>query len=221
MMGRLVAHGARPEAARAIASAAEGCARVLRAREHLLTETDRAELILAYYRAESLAHHALCDVVAQVPARFRPDLERQLTEEASHIEIFGAWGGERPEVPRPKTRERPWHVWFKLLLDNEVTGYCQFRMLAEVAPTAARRAQVLAVMSDEEEHIGRLCRWLEPVWPTPEGDRLAAIGARFVRELPGRMHQFFPRRDLDGVREPIAGLIADAVTATQPRQISL
>ena len=215
---RLVDKGLEPGFATALAHGADACAQSLRSWENELIEEDWRELVYAFYRAESLARAALVTAIEQVHESHRSGLQEQLEDESRHVDVFAGWIGDAPELgyPKPKTREDG--VWFAVLLINVITGYCQFRMLSALLSSPEQRAEIEQVIGDEENHIVRLVRWLEPIWPTPNGHIPRQMITAFVRGLNGRMCQFFPRNDLDGLRQEIGGHIGTTLRALPTEQ---
>lgn len=213
-IARLLDAGAGEALARAVVDAASQCSRALAAHRDVLRDDDFRELVTAYYRAESLASFALEDAIEQSSGTHRTELIEQLEDEKRHIDVFAGWLTDDPPLQRPGRKERQPEVWYALLLVNEVTGYCQFRMLTALT-TPEQTEQVEEVLLDEERHIGRLARWLAPVWGGRLGVIPERIVERFVRDLRGRMHQFFPREELAPVREAVADAISAAVEAVK------
>ena len=165
-----------------------------------VSKEDRRRLITAFHKAESLAEFALEDAIEQVRETYREDLVRQRAEEEKHVRVFASYLGETNEVPRPKGRKRPESVWFTLLLLNELTGYCQFAFLFPLLRNEEQ--ELLAeVMGEEEEHVERLLRWMEPVWGERGGPQSVKMVERFREDLPGRMEQFFEGEELDSLRK--------------------
>lgn len=188
-------------AQRALSRAAADAARVAEQWAGALTAEDRRALVGAFHRAESLAEVALEQAAAQVPRRYRAELAEQLADERRHVALFAGWLGEAPEVLPPAEKERPWQHWFASLLINELTGFCQFHLLAAlVAPDD--RARVLAVIADEERHVERLVGWLDGA----RADLHRSVH-RFCRGLDGRMRQFFPREELGELRGALGGVV--------------
>jgi len=196
-----------------LSQAAMACFRTAEAWKEQLSEGDSASLIRAFHRAEALAEYALVEAIKQVPEEHSKDLARQRVEEERHVDVFAGFLGGAVEIPpRPKSKVRPSSVWYGLLLLNELTGYCQFSMLAALlAP--GERAVLETVMDDEEEHVERLLRWMEPVWGGRERTQAIRMVERFRADLPGRMEQFFEGPHLEGLRQEmgshVRGLLDD------------
>lgn len=198
--------------AAALQSARAGATAVAAEWAACLTHEDRRALVWAFHRAEALAAVALEQAAAQVPRRYREELLEQLEDERRHVALFAEWLGDEPEVPAPPEKERPWQHWFASLLLNELTGFCQFHLLAALVEGEQRTA-VLEAVADEEAHVERLVGWLR-------GSRsdLRRSVQRFCRALDGRMRQFFPREELAGVRAALGAvverLLAEVTAAT-------
>ncbi len=166
-----------------------------------LTDEDHATLATAFYRAESLAHAALEQALAQVSEPYRAELREQIADEARHVAVFAGWHAEAPEpVPAPKPRPRGEPIWFTTLLLNEIAGFCQFHMLAGLVGDAVKEADVRVVAGEEIAHIERLTRWLEPTRKTKEWATVRAMADRFVARLESRMMQFLPSSQLAELR---------------------
>lgn len=182
-----------------------------------MTAADRHDLNVAFYRAESLAHIALLCAMEQVDPRYAGELAEQIADEERHIGVFRRWLGDAAEpirAPRPKQREQT--VWFVTLLLNEVAGYCQFHMLAALVGEETAAQDVLEVARDEEVHIERLVRWLEPMAPTPAYKNVDAMLSRFEARLEGRMSQFLPRPELGELRQEMARITSELLHAVMP-----
>ena len=186
----------------ALARAAEQAALTAARWAPALTASDRRSLIRGFHRAEALAEVALRQAAAQVPRRYRDELAEQLEDERRHVALFSGWLGEEDAVLAPAMKRRPWQHWFASLLLNELTGFCQFHLLAALLEPQ-ERAQVLDVIADERHHVERLVRWLD-------GSRtdLDRSVHRFLRALDGRMRQFFPREDLSELRASLGTVVA-------------
>ncbi len=184
---------------------AEACRATGRTWSKDLDHEARRILVTAFYRAESLAGYALEDAIVQVPEPFVEDLIRQRREEQEHVDVFAGLLVEPPEVARPQTRTRPKTVWFTLLLLNEITGYCQFSLLTQLLETDGQRDQLAQVIREEEEHIARLLRWMQPEWSGRGGPQSRVMVQRFMDGLPGRMEQFFEGEGLAGLRDEVRG----------------
>ena len=178
-----------------------------------LVDADFRGLVRAFHRAESLAEFALLDAIEQVRPEHMSDLERQREEEEKHVNVFASFLEGEVETPvRPKPRVRPESVWYTLLLLNELTGFCQFSFLHALLPVS-RQPILEDVMQDEEEHVARLLRWMEPVWAGRGRGQAVKMVDRFRQDLPGRMEQFFEGPHLSGLRaemhEHVDGLIGE------------
>ena len=136
-----------------LARTAMACFRTSEAWKGRLSIADRSNLIRAFHRAEALAEFALLDAIEQVPPQHAEDLRRQRMEEERHVHVFSSFLEHQVEEPlRPKSKKRPPSVWYGLLLLNELTGYCQFSMLAALLDLQEQRL-LATVMADEEEHV--------------------------------------------------------------------
>lgn len=178
---------------------------------------DRQALLQGFYLAEALAGVAIEQALAQLPERYRAGLTEQLADEARHISTFADWLQTPPMVPAPRPRARQVIQWLVMLLVNELTGFCQFRMLARMLPDAHAIEAIDAIANDERGHIKRLLDWLEPLWATRSALPVGEFVARFRRELPGRMCQFFPRAELSGLRQEMVTVIDDLLSHLPPR----
>ena len=181
-----------------------------------MNDADHRALAEAFYRAESLAHTALNRALEQVAQDYHRELREQIADEERHVAVFARWlGPDREAVVPPRPKTRPDFAWFTTLLLNECAGFCQFHMLAGLVGDAVREAEVLEVARDETVHIRRLVRWLEPAAATRAVAIMESMTRRFSNRLEGRMCQFLPRDELDGLRvsmaQVTAQLIADAV----------
>ncbi|MFT7625641.1 MAG: hypothetical protein ACI9WU_004832 [Myxococcota bacterium] len=197
----------------------ERCQTLAREWTTRLTETDRDHLSEAFYTAESLAHSAIIQAMAQVPETYRAELQSQLEDEERHIAVFRRWLGDEPEpFGTPPERARPNEVWFASLLVNEIAGFCQFHMLAGLCGDPGRKSEVLAIADDEIIHVQRLLRWLAPSRDTRAWLVVEAMVNRFLRRLDNRMAQFLPAEPLTPLREEMARLTAALLTqlALQP-----
>ena len=180
-----------------------------------LTNQDQRFLVEAFHRAEALARHALCQALEQVSEDYRPKLRTQLQDEDRHVDVFAHWHEQpAPEVPVPKTKQRTEHVWFALLLVNEVAGFCQFHMLHGLLGEGSKADAVAEVAHDEVEHILRLSAWLTPFQESRAFADVERIVTRFRRDLEGRMRQFLPRDELQSFRAELAVTIEDLLLAT-------
>lgn len=200
-----------------VARAAGLCEETARRWADRLSSAERDVLVLAFYRAESLAEYALEDAVEQLDECYRKDLIRQGVEEEKHVAVFaGFLSGNPPPVLRPKSKVRPRSVWFALLLLNELTGYCQFSMLKPLLETPEARMLLEEVMKEEEEHIERLLRWMEPEWTGRGKHQVEKMVSRFQQALMGRMEQFFEGAELADLRREmgshVSGLLDDLNT---------
>lgn len=196
---------------RTLRMAASRCAKTAEKWSDDLTESDRSELVLAFHRAESLAHHALEQAIEQVSVRYRQELREQLLDEERHVDVFVSWHADCSEVVPPRSKQRGEAVWFVTLLLNEIAGYCQFEMLKRLLGSDAKQAQIAEIVEDEERHIRRLHGWLLPIWDTPTAKILDRMVTRFSGRLEGRMAQFFPREGLASLRNEMAEHIRDVV----------
>jgi hypothetical protein len=188
-----------------LAKAAMDCFRTAEVWKAQLSEGDKGSLIRAFHRAEALAEFALVEAIMQVPEEHGKDLARQRVEEERHVDVFaGFLGGAVDIPPRPKSKVRPPSVWYGLLLLNELTGYCQFSMLAALLEPSERFV-LETVIAEEEEHVERLLRWMEPVWESRECQQATRMVQRFRADLPGRMEQFFEGPHLEGLRQEMGG----------------
>jgi len=174
----------------------------------LLTAADRVPLVAGFYLAETLAGYAISHARQQVPAEYHAGLDVQAADEARHIEVFASWMPFGIAVPEPRVRQRQTIQWLVLLLVNELTGFCQFRMLARLMESDDARHAV-----DERVHVARLMGWLEPLRSDRSARPVVQFIERFRRDLPGRMCQFFPRVDLHPLRDEMAGVIDDLLGA--------
>lgn len=172
-----------------------------------LNATDRQALILGFYMAETLAGGAIEQALSQLPSGYHPGLKSQREDEDRHIGTFATWLGAPPEVPIPRPRQRQIIQWLVMLLVNELTGFCQFHMLARMLAEPDAIEAVNAIAADERVHIRRLLEWLEPLWKTRSALPVGDFIARFRRELPGRMCQFFPREELGALRDEMVRVI--------------
>lgn len=173
-----------------------------------LTSEDQRYMVRAFHRAESLAHHALSDAIEQLPQNFQIELLEQLADETHLINIFANWHNNEPNVIRiPKNKQRGAHMWFALLLINEITGFCQFQMLYGLQKNPQKAEDVADIIADEIRHIQRLVRWLEPFEETPSKTEIQRIIAAFRSKLVQRMTQFLPREELSGLRTQMAAAI--------------
>lgn len=196
-----------------LAKAAMDCFRTAEAWKEQLSEGDKGSLIRAFHRAESLAEYALVEAIKQVPEDHGKDLARQRVEEERHVDVFAGFLGGEVEIPlRPKSKVRPPSVWYGLLLLNELTGYCQFSMLAALLDPGEREV-LETVMEDEEEHVERLLRWMEPVWGSRESEQATKMVQRFRADLPGRMEQFFEGPHLEGLRQEMGSHVRGLLDA--------
>ncbi|MFM7200615.1 MAG: ferritin-like domain-containing protein [Myxococcota bacterium] len=174
---------------------------------HALTPADRHDLIRGFYMAETLAGMAIEQARTQLPAQYQAGLETQAADEARHIEVFTRWLGAPPALPTPKMRQRQHIQWLMVLLVNELTGFCQFHLLARLLEEPAAIQAVQEIAADERTHIKRLLDWLEPLWNTRSAQPVGEFVDRFRRDLPGRMCQFFPRAALQPLREELVNVI--------------
>jgi len=188
-----------------LAHASVSCHNSASAWRERLVESDFKGLVRAFHRAESLAEFALLDAIEQVRPEHVADLDRQREEEEKHVNVFAAFLQGEVDAPlRPKSRVRPESVWYTLLLLNELTGFCQFSFLHALLPKS-RQAILEDVMDDEEEHVERLLRWMEPVWAGRGRGQAVKMVDRFRHDLPGRMEQFFEGPHLAGLRKEMHG----------------
>ena len=215
-IGELAHPGLSPEHVRVIDGAAEACRSTAREWVSAMTPPDRRGMVVAFYEAESLAAMALDDAIAQVGEAYRGALITQREDESRHVDVFSRWGGEIRPLPKPRVRLRDEHVWFTLLLINELTGYCQFMMLHALLESPGERREVEGICQDEQEHIGRLMQWMGPVMESRSARVCNAIVQRFRRGLDGRMSQFFPREDLAPLREAMRGHVGELLEAVFP-----
>ncbi len=173
-----------------------------------LTPEDQRYMVQAFHRAESLAHHALSDAIEQLPQNFQSELLEQLADETRHVDVFANWHNDEPQVIRiPKTKKRGAHVWFALLLINEITGFCQFQMLYGLQKNPQKAEEVAEIIADEIRHIQRLVRWLKAFEETPSKTEIQRIIAAFRSKLVQRMTQFLPRKELSGLRTQMSAAI--------------
>ncbi len=180
-----------------------------------LDTQDQRFLVDAFHRAEALARHALCHALEQVSEDYRPKLHTQLQDEDRHVDVFANWHEQPPaDVPVPKKKQRTEHVWFALLLVNEVAGFCQFHMLHGLLGEGSKADAVAEVARDEVEHILRLSRWLEPFRGSRAFADVERIVTRFRRDLDGRMRQFLPRDELHSFRAELSAIIEDLLLST-------
>lgn len=177
----------------------------------------RSALIRGFFLAETLAGYAIGQAILQLPPEYRAELEAQADDEARHIALFAGWLDQVPVVPPPLLRQRQVPQWLVQLLVNELTGYCQFRLLASLVETNAQRVEVHQVARDEEVHIRRLLVWLEPFWGARSGQPLGGFIRRFRVDLPGRMCQFFPRAEQLVLRQALQEVV-DTVLSCLPTQ---
>ena len=184
----------------------EACAIAQRYRAELRDE-DHHMLVLAFYRAETLAEYALLEAHAQVPTAYQEELAEQIEDERRHVAVFADWMQEPPEIPVPKSKRRPNDVWYSVLLANEIAGYCQFHMLAGLLADPARREAVESIARDERRHIARLTRWIRQYAGQPTWGSITQVTSAFRRRLDTRMEQFLPRSELSDVRKDMAQLI--------------
>lgn len=180
-----------------------------------LDTQDQLFLVDAFHRAEALARHALCHAIEQVSEDYRPKLRTQLQDEDRHVDVFAHWH-EQPavDVPVPKTKQRTEHVWFALLLVNEVAGFCQFHMLHGLLGEGSKADAVAEVARDEVEHILRLSEWLEPFRDSRSFADVERIVTRFRRDLDGRMRQFLPRDEMHSLRAELSATIEELLLFT-------
>jgi hypothetical protein len=169
-----------------------------------MSEDDFQQLVHAFYLAESLARYALYEAVEQVEPGYREELMEQIEDENRHVDLFDRWGKGFEAPPAPRPRERDGFVWFVILLLNELAGYCQFSMLYALLGTSEQKHDIEVTILDEQRHIERLLRWTEEVWPSRRGILARRIVEAFQNKLPGRMCQFFPRTELEGLRGEMA-----------------
>ena len=190
-----------------LSAAASAAAHLASTGKETFGARERRSLIAAFHKAESLAEFALEDATEQVRESYRADLVRQRHEEEKHVRVFASYLDDVEAVPRPKGRKRPEAVWFTLLLLNELTGYCQFAFLY---PLLDPSEQILLeeVMTEEEEHVERLLRWMLPVWEERGGPQAIRMVERFRDDLPGRMEQFFEGDELRALREGMEGVVS-------------
>ena len=180
----------------------------------LLNDGDRRMLVQAFHRAESLARHALVDALDQVSEQYLAALKAQLADEDRHVDVFATWQQEAPPaVPAPRRKQRKEHVWFALLLANEVAGFCQFEMLSALLVDKTQQQQLQDIIRDETEHITRLARWLRPYRELPSFADVKRIAGRFNGDLEGRMQQFLPRQELAGFRREMGAVIRTLLEA--------
>jgi hypothetical protein len=178
-----------------------------------LTADDHQQLALAFHRAESLAEYALEEALQQVPNDKSHELIEQIEDERRHINVFAHWLGAPPDIPRPKSKNRPPVVWYSILLANEIAGFCQFHMLAGLLEDTERRDAVNAIAADERVHIARLVRWLQEFKDTPTWGSVVQVTDAFRRRLGMRMQQFLPREELSNVRTEMAEIIDSMLAA--------
>ena len=215
----MVAYGhpeVRLEEAQALDAQALACQETARDWAERLQEQDRRDMVVAFYEAESLAAIALDHAIEQVGDQFRDALVTQRADEARHIDVFSRWGGEVRPLPNPRRKRRDDHVWFTLLLINELTGYCQFMMLHSLLQEPGERRAVQEICRDEQEHIARLIGWLRPIMETRSGRLCETIVSRFRRGLDGRMRQFFPREELGQLRDAMQAHVDGLLEALFP-----
>jgi len=197
--------GISARSARSLDAAAMACAETAGDWVDAMTAEDRQGMVVAFYEAESLAAMALDQAITQVGPDFRDALVVQRTDESRHVDVFSRWGGAVRPLSAPRIRKRDDHVWFTLLLVNELTGYCQFMMLHALLESPGERQAVREICADEQEHIARLMGWMDPVMKSRRARACEAIVLRFRRGLEGRMHQFFPREELRPLRDAMSG----------------
>jgi hypothetical protein len=184
---------------------ARQCRQIARQWAARLCEDDQLTMVRAFHRAETLAHHALSNAIEQLPHEYRDELLEQLDDETRHVNVFANWQDEEPlPIRAPKNKSRAQHVWFTLLLINEITGFCQFHMLYGLVGDPVKAAAVAGIAADETRHIQRLLRWLGPFANTPSKSEVFRIVAAFRAKLTGRMSQFLPREELAGLRTEMA-----------------
>jgi len=173
----------------------------------LLTEGDRAALMAGFHLAETMAGFAVEQALEQLPEAYADGLRAQARDEARHVEIFARWLGDAPNISMPQIRQRQTFQWLVLLLVNELTGFCQFSMLARLLHTSEGRAVVEGIIEDERRHILRLLTWMEPLWGTKTAVPVFEFIRRFRKDLPGRMGQFFPRDELAPLRVELTHVV--------------
>ena len=184
--------------------ASQRCRQTARDWADRMSEQDLRDLVFAFYQAESLARYALLETLEQVGPNYRDELMEQIADEDRHVDLFHRWGGGFEVPPRPRPKEREDFVWFVILLLNELAGYCQFSMLYALLGTPEQRREIEEIAADEQRHIDRLLGWTEDVWESRRGNVARKIVEGFQNKLAGRMGQFFPRADLDGLRGEMA-----------------